>query len=410
FEDGQLSGRYLWAMGVDQLLADESVTNNFSAGDIRWTLTDHLGSVRDLASTDGTIVDHALYDAFGNTIDNPNDGIEAAIDSLIGYTGRPFDEQSGFQNNHHRWYDAEIARWLSQDPIEFEAGDPNLYRYTGNQPTTKVDPNGLSWIVKLKVVVTETGEMVFSNGKKLKLRNFEFANKNAGLDDILNIKRSAKQQAKMEAKIDRIRKQKGDDFKVHYDEYAQPDFSHCAERSFRVPNMTGNAAKDNAKAWQQLKKDLPADEFNDLDKRRASLRLHHTNDGRILIVDKDIHDAFSHTGPASMMRASGQYSGMAFAIFAPSTGKLVNKNSKSTVWEYSLAAGTDIARFLDPCVEEAYQVNRWTSEISDRVTTEVNRSLMLRNVHGGGSGRILLDSEGFPISPRLRGSISGNKK
>ena len=83
--------------------------------------------------------EQALYDAFGNTIDNPNDGIEAAIDSLIGYTGRPFDEQSGFQNNHHRWYSAEIARWLSQDPIGFAAGDPNLYRYVRNGPTTMVD-------------------------------------------------------------------------------------------------------------------------------------------------------------------------------------------------------------------------------------------------------------------------------
>lgn len=32
---------------------------------------------------------------------------------------------------------------FSQDPIGFEAGDANLYRYVGNQPTTKTDPTGL---------------------------------------------------------------------------------------------------------------------------------------------------------------------------------------------------------------------------------------------------------------------------
>jgi hypothetical protein len=32
---------------------------------------------------------------------------------------------------------------MSQDPIGFNAGDANLYRYVGNGPTTKIDPTGL---------------------------------------------------------------------------------------------------------------------------------------------------------------------------------------------------------------------------------------------------------------------------
>jgi hypothetical protein len=32
---------------------------------------------------------------------------------------------------------------VSKDPIGFAAGDANLYRYVGNQPTTKTDPSGL---------------------------------------------------------------------------------------------------------------------------------------------------------------------------------------------------------------------------------------------------------------------------
>ncbi|MEW4455593.1 hypothetical protein AB1L30_23185 [Bremerella sp. JC817] len=34
---------------------------------------------------------------------------------------------------------------MSQDPIEFEAGDGNLYRYVGNQATNFIDPTGLTW-------------------------------------------------------------------------------------------------------------------------------------------------------------------------------------------------------------------------------------------------------------------------
>lgn len=41
-------------------------------------------------------------------------------------------------------YDPNIGRWLSEDPIGFDAGDANLYRYVGNEATKFVDPNGLA--------------------------------------------------------------------------------------------------------------------------------------------------------------------------------------------------------------------------------------------------------------------------
>jgi hypothetical protein len=40
-------------------------------------------------------------------------------------------------------YDPTIGRFISQDPIGFNAGDPNLYRYVGNGPTNATDPDGL---------------------------------------------------------------------------------------------------------------------------------------------------------------------------------------------------------------------------------------------------------------------------
>lgn len=40
-------------------------------------------------------------------------------------------------------YDPTIGRWLNEDPIGFEAGDANKYRYVGNKVTTFIDPDGL---------------------------------------------------------------------------------------------------------------------------------------------------------------------------------------------------------------------------------------------------------------------------
>jgi hypothetical protein len=40
-------------------------------------------------------------------------------------------------------YDPTIGRWTQEDPIAFEGGDANLYRYVGNDPVNATDPTGL---------------------------------------------------------------------------------------------------------------------------------------------------------------------------------------------------------------------------------------------------------------------------
>lgn len=44
-------------------------------------------------------------------------------------------------------YDPSTGRWMSVDPIGFDAGDYDLYRYVGNSPTNAVDPSGLKLVV-----------------------------------------------------------------------------------------------------------------------------------------------------------------------------------------------------------------------------------------------------------------------
>jgi hypothetical protein len=40
-------------------------------------------------------------------------------------------------------FDPTIGQFISDDPIEFDAGDPNLRRFVGNSPTNATDPTGL---------------------------------------------------------------------------------------------------------------------------------------------------------------------------------------------------------------------------------------------------------------------------
>jgi RHS repeat-associated protein len=150
-----LASRLLWGPAVDQLLADEQLSplppgEGQGEGRLLWPLTDHLNTIRDLAEFDATtgitaIVNHRVFDAYGQLLAETN----AAVDCLFAFTGRSFDKATGLQNNWHRWYDVDVARWLSQDPYGFEAGDANVYRYVSNQPLTCTDASGLEQNVKL---------------------------------------------------------------------------------------------------------------------------------------------------------------------------------------------------------------------------------------------------------------------
>ncbi|MGB9690307.1 RHS repeat-associated core domain-containing protein [Thermogutta sp.] len=77
-----------------------------------------------------------------NTCAETNTG-NPAVDSLFLFTARPFDPDTGLQNNLNRWYDARVGRWLSEDPIGFAGGDFNRYRYVQNSVLRGIDSLGL---------------------------------------------------------------------------------------------------------------------------------------------------------------------------------------------------------------------------------------------------------------------------
>jgi hypothetical protein len=41
-----------------------------------------------------------------------------------------------------RFYDPSLGRFLSRDPLGYGGGDPNLYRYCGNDPVNATGPSG----------------------------------------------------------------------------------------------------------------------------------------------------------------------------------------------------------------------------------------------------------------------------
>ena len=68
----------------------------------------------------------------------------------IGFTGREFDSETGLMYYRARYYDPQMGRFLSEDPIGFGGGDSNLSRYVLNSPYGYRDPSGKNLIEYIK--------------------------------------------------------------------------------------------------------------------------------------------------------------------------------------------------------------------------------------------------------------------
>jgi RHS repeat-associated protein len=123
---------YLYGLNVDSVLAQDSSTG------MVWSLSDRLGSIDLLTDKDGVVVDKRSFDSFGRLISQSN----PTVSFRYGYTGRELDLESGLHYYRARYYDSNVGRFISVDPIGFDAGDTNLYRYVFNSSTNHTDPSG----------------------------------------------------------------------------------------------------------------------------------------------------------------------------------------------------------------------------------------------------------------------------
>ncbi len=98
---------------------------------------DHLGSSTTLTDASTAVVAQISYDSYGNASTSANL-------TRFTYTGREFDSDTGLYYYRARWYDPQVGRFVSEDPIGL-AGGINTYGYVRNSPVRLVDPFGLDW-------------------------------------------------------------------------------------------------------------------------------------------------------------------------------------------------------------------------------------------------------------------------
>ena len=108
--------------------------------EVRYFLTDHLGSVRAVVNSGCEVLERNDYQPFGkrwNTASLP------VSDNRDRFNGKEDQSFAGlpFSDYHARMYDRERGRWLSQDPLQ-QYHSP--YVFCGNNPICQIDPFGMN--------------------------------------------------------------------------------------------------------------------------------------------------------------------------------------------------------------------------------------------------------------------------
>jgi RHS repeat-associated protein len=100
--------------------------------------TDQIGTPLEMTDVDGQIVWQATYKAWGE-IESLAVG---EVEQNLRFQGQYFDDETGLHYNTFRYYDPEVGRFITQDPIGLLGGS-NLYAFAPNT-NVWIDPWGLS--------------------------------------------------------------------------------------------------------------------------------------------------------------------------------------------------------------------------------------------------------------------------
>ncbi|MBI5603752.1 MAG: RHS repeat protein [Deltaproteobacteria bacterium] len=137
---GVVKSKYLFNLAIDDPLSVEQ------SGSVYYYHKDGLGSVTELTNSGGNIAKAYRYNSFGEIYSQ-----SGSLTQPFTFTGREYDSESGLYYYRARYYDPSAGIFIGKDPIGFEGGDGNLFRYVGNNPINDVDAMGLAiWICSRK--------------------------------------------------------------------------------------------------------------------------------------------------------------------------------------------------------------------------------------------------------------------
>ena len=128
---------------------DELIAKTDSSGAVYYH-QDGLGSTVALTNGSGNLLERYTFDAYGQPSLSDGSGSSITVTGFGNrflFTGREWlasgSNKLEIYDYRNRVYTPGVGRFLQTDPIGFDAGDANLYRYVFNNSVLNTDPLGL---------------------------------------------------------------------------------------------------------------------------------------------------------------------------------------------------------------------------------------------------------------------------
>ena len=127
---GTVVARYSQGLNTDEPLG------MLRSGATSYYEVDGLDSVTSLSSAVGAVSQAYTFDSFGKLTAS-----SGSVTNPFQYTARESDSETGLEYYRARYYDPNIGRFLTEDPMGFTGGE-NFYKYAVNNPINLRDPQG----------------------------------------------------------------------------------------------------------------------------------------------------------------------------------------------------------------------------------------------------------------------------
>jgi RHS repeat-associated protein len=134
-------------IGIETFASKKTPPGEQSPSTQHFYHNDHLGGVNVISDINGAKEQLTEYEPWGSVSrsEGPTVGSPPETDTTHAFTGQEIDPETGLYYYGGRYYDAEIARFISPDIIIQEPSNPqnlNRYSYVINNPLLFVDPSG----------------------------------------------------------------------------------------------------------------------------------------------------------------------------------------------------------------------------------------------------------------------------
>jgi RHS repeat-associated protein len=128
----------------------DSDISDQNSGSEYFYIRNQMGDITHIATSDGTVVVHYVYDAYGKIVDIDSEPGYSKLAEInpYRYRGYRYDSSTNWYYLNSRYYNPEVGRFINADKVLGQLTNymsTNMYSYSSNNPVNYTDEDGDFW-------------------------------------------------------------------------------------------------------------------------------------------------------------------------------------------------------------------------------------------------------------------------